>query len=263
MASTYTLRNIPFFSIIPVEYNLNYLERIALEIGILALYEEGGAPYQISEQELSEMRKAVLKSSYVWSPLRIAEVPNDVENSKLFSTLDLNFKKEDKLFMVVLLPEPKDFLVSDSIARVLNTMLDSSFSEHSYGFRQNRGKSTFVQEMNNLGAVELLLHLNLTSNYLLIDRAHLLSKLYLRTGDRQLSLLVQSFLSLSILDKEEKDWSRDEGIPPVGSLLAFVLFNLYLEDLDQKLSHFQNSIWYGRFVSEAIIAFPLLFTFLG
>lgn len=50
MASTYTLRNIPFFSIIPVEYNLNYLERIALEIGILALYEEGGAPYQISEQ---------------------------------------------------------------------------------------------------------------------------------------------------------------------------------------------------------------------
>lgn len=196
---------------------------------------KGGAPYQISEQELSEMRKAVLKSSYVWSPLRIAEVPNDVENSQLFSTLDFNFKKEDKLFMVVLLPEPKDFLVSDSIARVLNTMLDSSFSEHSYGFWQNRGKSTFVQEMNNLGAVELLLHLNLTSNYLLIDRAHLLSKLYLRTGDCQLSLLVQSFLSLSILDKEEKDWSRDEGIPPVGSLLAFVLFNLYLEDLDQKL----------------------------
>lgn len=196
----------------------------------------------------------MLKSSYVWSPLRIAEVPNDVENSQLFSTLD--FKKEDKLFTVVLLPEPKDFLVSDSIARVLNTMLDSSFSEHSYGFRQNRGKSTFVQEMNNLGAVELLLHLNLTSNYLLIDRAHLLSKLYLRTGDRQLSLLVQSFLSLSILDKEEKDWSRDEGIPPVGGLLAFVLFNLYLEDLDQKLSHFPNSMWYGRFVSEAIIAFP-------
>ncbi|ERN01854.1 hypothetical protein AMTR_s00089p00096570 [Amborella trichopoda] len=123
------------------------------------------------------MRKSVLKSSYVWSPLRIAEVPNDVENSQFF----LDFKKEDKLFTVVLLPEPKDFIVSGSIARVLSTMLDSSFSKHSYSFHQNRGKSTFIQEMNSLGTVELLLHLNLSFNFRFVDRARLLSKFYLRT----------------------------------------------------------------------------------
>lgn len=55
--------------------------------------------------------------------------------------------------------------------------------------------------------------------------------------------LIGSFLNLSILDEDKRDWSIDSGIPPVG-LLAYVLLNFFLDDFDREIVHLLPSAVY-------------------
>lgn len=102
----------------------------------------------------------------------------------------------------------------------------------------------------------MLFFLDLTPSLNTLCRSRLLSKLepVLKKGSSIFNI-VSSFLNLAILDEDKRDWSEKHGVPDVG-LLASVLLNFYLDDLDRKVINRFPSLNYVRFINEARISIP-------
>lgn len=86
------------------------------------------------------------------------------------------------------------------------------------------------------------------------SRTRLLAKLQPCLPNPVIYNLLLSFFSLSIFDEDQRDWSTDSGIPPVG-LLTFVLLNFFLDDFDRAIVHL-FPYGYGRFFNASILAIP-------
>ena len=143
-----------------------------------------------------------------------------------------------------------------SLSRVLSMTFDSSslFLDNSFAFRTDKGKPSFFQEIRNMGSVKMLLYVNWIPSLQTISRTRLLAKLRPWLPNPFIENFILSFLSLSILDEDQRDWSTDSGIPPVG-LLTFVLFHFFLDDFDRAIVHrFPYS--YVRFLNKAFLAIP-------
>lgn len=122
----------PLFSIIPTSSNLSLLEQVVLDMGLLL--KKRGASYDVKEQELDKLQTAVLEASYVLSPLKLAVLPPGVDKFQFWIVV---FRPERPMIPCVLHPTAKENLLFYSIARVLNTRLDSAFSNNSFGFRKS------------------------------------------------------------------------------------------------------------------------------
>lgn len=82
-------------------------------------------------------------------------MPSDFYSSHFLITLVLKDQdNQTSISRAVLLPEDKDSLVLNSIARVLNTMLDSYLSENFDCFRKDRNQSTFIQDVQKWGPLK-------------------------------------------------------------------------------------------------------------
>ncbi len=132
-------------------------------------------------------------------------------------------------------PSVVDRLIQQAVLQVLQEQWDSTFSEHSYGFRPGKSAHqaiTKAQEHIRSGC-EYVVDLDLEKFFDLVNHDILMSRVARRVKDKRILRLIRSFLEAGLMDNGLVS-PRNEGMPQ-GGPLSPLLSNLMLDELDREL----------------------------
>ncbi len=131
------------------------------------------------------------------------------------------------------IPTVKDRVVQTAARMVLEPIFESTFAEHSYGFRPGRGCH------DALARVEVLLearHLHIVDidikgYFDSIPQEKLLHRVGEQIADGRVMDLLRSFLKAGVMEEEGEVKETTEGTPQ-GGVISPLLANIYLNPLD-------------------------------
>jgi len=134
-------------------------------------------------------------------------------------------------------PSVLDRLVQQAVLQVLQSKWDSTFSEHSYGFRPGRSAHQAVAQAQQFIAegYEWVVDIDLEKFFDRVNHDLLMDRVAKRVSDKRLLKLIRAFLNAGVLE-DGLVKSVDEGTPQ-GGPLSPLLSNLLLDELDQELEH--------------------------
>ncbi len=138
-------------------------------------------------------------------------------------------------FRQIAIPVAIDRLVQQAIAQVLEPILDSTFSESSYGFRPNRNAHQALRQaqMYVQEGRDVVVDLDVEKFFDRVNRDVLMSRLARRIKDKRVLRIVRRFLEAGMM-KYGVCIERQVGMIQ-GSNLAPLLSNLMLDELDKEL----------------------------
>lgn len=133
------------------------------------------------------------------------------------------------------IPTVTDRYIQQAIHQVLQTYLDPTFSEHSYGFRPHRSAHQAISEskMHIHAGYCWVVDLDLERFFDHVNHDILMALLAKRVRDKRLLKLVRGYLNSGILD-EGLMQATTEGTPQ-GGPLSPLLSNIVLDVLDKEL----------------------------
>jgi len=133
------------------------------------------------------------------------------------------------------IPTVVDRLVQQAILQVLEPILDSTFSESSFGFRPGRGAHDALSQASRYVAEgrAIVVDLDLEKFFDRVNHDILMARLAHRVLDKRLLKIVRRFLQTGIM-QQGVCVERHEGTPQ-GGPLSPLLSNLLLDDLDREL----------------------------
>ena len=133
------------------------------------------------------------------------------------------------------IPAVADRVVQQAVAQVLSQIYDSSFSEHSYGFRPNRGAHDAMAEvLRNLNSgYEWVIDLDIEKYFDTVNHDKLISILREKVNDKKTLHLIRSFLKAGVMENGLVSPS-ERGVPQ-GNPASPVLANIYLDKFDKEL----------------------------
>jgi group II intron reverse transcriptase/maturase len=133
------------------------------------------------------------------------------------------------------IPTVVDRVIQQAILQVLGSRFDSTFSDHSYGFRPGRrahdavcSAQRYIQEGRHW-----VVDVDLEQFFDRVNHDVLMGKLTKRIADRRLLGLVRRFLEAGILANGIA-MERHEGTPQ-GGPLSPLLANVLLDEVDKEL----------------------------
>lgn len=173
-------------------------------------------PWLIQHKE--ELMGAMLDGSYQPQAVRGVEIPKPGGGMRQLG-----------------IPTVVDRLVQQTIAQVLEGILDPTFSNSSYGFRPGRNAHNALRagaEYVAEGGV-IVVDIDLEKFFDRVNHDILMSRLARRVGDKRLLRIIRRFLEAGMM-KDGVCIERHEGTPQ-GGPLSPLLANLLLDDLDQEL----------------------------
>ena len=133
------------------------------------------------------------------------------------------------------IPTVVDRVVQQAMAQVLTLGYEKYFSEHSYGFRQNRSAQQAIEEaltyLNE--GYEWVIDLDIEKYFDTVNHDKLISILRERINDAKTLRLIRQFLQAGVM--ENGLVSPSEGGVPQGGPLSPILSNVYLDKLDKEL----------------------------
>lgn len=134
------------------------------------------------------------------------------------------------------IPAVNDRVAQAAVKQVIEPILENEFLPMSYGFRPKRGAKDALREVDFLlkEGNTWVVDADLKSYFDTIPHNKLIEKLERYIADGRVLALIKSFLKQEILE-ENKSWTPTEGTPQ-GGVLSPVLANLYLHDLDVKIT---------------------------
>jgi RNA-directed DNA polymerase len=132
-------------------------------------------------------------------------------------------------------PTVKDRLLQQAILQVMQRSFDTSFSEHSYGFRPGRSAKQAVARAQELIAAgrSFVVDLDLEKFFDRVNHDRLMAHLAKRIADKRVLRLIRAFLNAGVMENGLVEASY-EGTPQ-GGPLSPLLSNVVLDELDKEL----------------------------
>jgi RNA-directed DNA polymerase len=134
------------------------------------------------------------------------------------------------------IPSVRDRVVQTALLHVLEPIYDSTFAEHSYGFRHGRGCHHALERIEALlkeGYVHVV-DADLKSYFDTIPKDRLMSRMRERLSDSRVLRLVEQFLEQGVMDGL-REWTPEKGTPQ-GAVISPLLANVYLNPLDHLMA---------------------------
>ena len=174
--------------------------------------------YEWLREHKEELIAALLEGNYEPQPVRGVEIEKPGGGKRQLG-----------------IPTVVDRLVQQAILQVLEEIVDPTFSESSYGFRQGRNAHQAVKraaEHVAEGRV-VVVDIDLEKFFDRVNHDILMSRLARRVEDKRLLRIVRRFLEAGMM-RDGVCIERLEGTPQ-GGPLSPLLANLLLDELDQEL----------------------------
>lgn len=189
------------------------------------LYRNNGATTKGSTEEtvdgmslakIDTIIAALRMERYRWAPVRRVYIE----------------KKHSKKKRALGLPTWSDKLLQEVIRLILDSYFDVQFSEHSHGFRPQRGCHTALQEIYETWAgTTWFLEGDISACFDSLSHDIVLETLAEYIHDGRFLQLIRGLLKAGYL--EDWKWNRTLSGAPQGSIIGPILSNIYLSHLDK------------------------------
>lgn len=168
----------------------------------------------MSIQKIDNIIAALRDEKYQWKPVRREYIPKK------------NGKKRP-----LGLPTWSDKLLQEVIRMILEAYYEPQFSEHSHGFRPNRGCHTALQEIQVWKGTKWFIEGDISKYFDTIDHDVLLGILGKSFHDGRFLRLIQNVLKAGYIE----DWKLGKTMSgtPQGGIVSPILANIYLNEFDK------------------------------
>ena len=169
----------------------------------------------MSLQKIDTIIEALRYERYRWTPVRRVYIE----------------KKRSKKLRPLGLPTWSDKLLQEVIRLILEAFYEPTFSEHSHGFRPERGCHTALTEIRqNWTGTAWFIEGDIRACFDSVDHSLLLSIVAERIHDQRFLRLIDGLLKAGYVE-QRKDYRTLSGTPQ-GSIVSPILSNIYLSKLD-------------------------------
>jgi RNA-directed DNA polymerase len=133
------------------------------------------------------------------------------------------------------IPTAVDRFIQQAVMQVLQSRWDSTFSEHSYGFRPGRSAHQAVARAQQYIAegYGVVVDIDLEKFFDRVNHDILMSRIARRVADKRMLKLIRAFLNSGVMENGLVS-PTDEGTPQGGPLSPLVS-NLLLDEMDKEL----------------------------
>ncbi len=173
----------------------------------------------MSLDKINTIIEALRYERYRWTPVRRTYIP----------------KKNGKLRPLGM-PSWSDKLLQEVIRSILEAYYEPQFSQHSHGFRPQRGCHTALKEITQKGrATKWFIEGDISACFDRIDHTILLNILADKIQDNRFIRLIKGLLDVGYLE----NWKYNNtysGVPQ-GAVVSPILSNLVLDKLDKYVEH--------------------------
>jgi group II intron reverse transcriptase/maturase len=170
----------------------------------------------MSLKKIQDIIEALRLERYQWTPVRRIYI--EKKNSTKKRPLGL--------------PSWSDKLLQEAIRLMLEAYFEPQFSDHSHGFRKNRGCHTALREIYyHCKGTTWFIEGDISSYFDSIDHETLLSILREKIHDNRFIRLIGNLLKAGYL--EEWRFNRTLSGTPQGGVISPILSNIYLDRLDK------------------------------
>jgi len=173
---------------------------------------------RVLQTKWPDIRQALLQGSYRPSPVRKVMIP-----------------KPDGTQRELGIPTVTDRLIQQALLQVLQPLIDSTFSEHSHGFRPGRRAHDAVKAARAYvqSGKRVVVDVDLAKFFDRVNHDILIDRLKRRIDDAGVIRLVRAYLNAGIMDGGVVV-DRHLGTPQ-GGPLSPLLANVLLEEVDKAL----------------------------
>jgi RNA-directed DNA polymerase len=165
------------------------------------------------------LSRKLLAGKYVPSPVKRTEIPKPNGGVRQLG-----------------IPTVQDRWLQQMLLQVLQPIFDPTFSEHSYGFRPNRGAHDAVRAAQQYvkAGKDWVVDMDITKFFDHVNHDILMHRIGQRIRDKRVLRLIGAYLRAGIM-VEGVVMPSEEGTPQ-GGPLSPLMANIYLDVLDQELA---------------------------